>query len=137
MKMILSFVIFVLIAFVIIKTSTFGWRFRSKSFTDTEKENGQLSEKLKHHVYQLSHKIGDRSIFKYDKLDEALKYITEQFTSFGYPVEFQEYRVSDKTIKNIIVSKVGTQQPQEVIIIGAHYDTCSNPGADDNASAVA
>lgn len=101
------------------------------------KEDVQLTGRLKHHVYKLAHEIGDRSIFNYDKLAEAADYITQELESFGYDVEFQEYTTSDLIVKNIITTKIGEEKPEEIIIVGAHYDTCFNPGADDNGSAVA
>jgi len=126
-------VLFIIIA----KTSTFGWRFWSKSFTDTEKENTQLMERLKQHVYTLAHQIGNRNVFKYEALEEAAKYISKEFESFGYKVEFQDYSVYGKKTSNIIATKKGGEKSEEIIIIGAHYDTRYSPGADDNASGVA
>ncbi|MBU4376222.1 MAG: M28 family peptidase [Candidatus Omnitrophica bacterium] len=73
----------------------------------------------------------------YERLEEAAEYITKDFKSIGYDVEFQEYDLMNKRVKNIIAIKIGTQRPDEIVIVGAHYDTCFNPGADDNASAVA
>lgn len=101
------------------------------------KKPEQLAKALEAHVYHLSEEIGDRSLFNYRALQKAEEYITEQFRSFGYDIEFQEYTISDKPTKNIIALKEGAKNPEEIIIIGAHYDTCFNPGADDNASAVA
>jgi len=103
---------------------------------DTKTENTQLAKELKHHVYKLAHEIGDRSIFQYEKLKQAERYIADQFSSLGYTVELQKYSVLDKTVINIIATKTGLYRPKEIIIVGAHYDTCYNPGADDNASAV-
>ncbi len=103
---------------------------------NTEKGNVQLVERLKDHVYKLAHEIGDRSVFEYEKLKEAEGYITKQFTSFGYKIEFQSYNLYDKTVRNIIAIKKGITKPEEIIILGAHYDSCFNPGADDNASGV-
>lgn len=137
MRRILRAILIILIAFVAIKNSTIGWRFWSKSFTLTEGENVQLAEQLKRHVYKLAHEIGDRSVYEYKKLEETAEYITEMFRSFGYDVEFQDYSILNKTFKNIIVTKIGARKPEEIIIVGAHYDTCFNPGADDNGSAVA
>jgi len=94
-------------------------------------------ENLKSHVWNLAHEIGDRSLFKYEALQKASCYITDAFISIGYDVEFQTYNTSGKTVKNIIATKIGVERPKEVIIVGAHYDTCFNPGADDNASSVA
>jgi len=99
-----------------------------------------LAEKFKRHVYKLSHEIGDRSHEKYDKLDEAARYITKEFESFGYEVEFQAYSAREKVFRNIIVTKPGTpgsEKADEILVLGAHYDTYGNPGADDNASGVA
>jgi Zn-dependent M28 family amino/carboxypeptidase len=39
---------------------------------------------------------------------------------------------------NLIVERRGNSRPDEIVILGAHYDTVeTTPGADDNASAVA
>ncbi|MBM3251382.1 MAG: M28 family peptidase [Candidatus Omnitrophica bacterium] len=133
----LRLIIFALVVFIIFKITTFGWRSSGKSFLSFAEENVQLVEKLKQHVYKLSQEIGDRSVFKYDKLQEAAKYITQEFKSFGYDVEFQEYSFSNLPSKNIIATKIGGGKLEEIIILGAHYDTCFNPGANDNASAVA
>jgi Zn-dependent M28 family amino/carboxypeptidase len=96
-----------------------------------------LAERLKKHVYKLSHEIGDRNIFKYDKLNEAAGYITGELASFGYKLEFQEYSARNRMFRNIIAVKEGAKKPDEIIVLGAHYDTRKNPGADDNASGVA
>lgn len=137
MKRVLRIIIIALIGFIILKTSTYGWRLRSKPFINTKGENPQLVNILKSHVYKLAHEIGERSVFRYDNLEESARYITEGFESFGYDVEFQNYNLLDRAVKNIIATKLGIHRPEEIIIIGAHYDTCFNPGADDNASAVA
>ncbi|OQX78855.1 MAG: hypothetical protein B6D56_08180 [Candidatus Omnitrophica bacterium 4484_70.1] len=102
-----------------------------------EVEIGKLEENLYRHVYKLAGKIGDRNIFNNDKLEEGAEYIKEQFLSFGYNVKFQDYNVGNKQVKNIIVNKRGERQPQEVIVVGAHYDTCFNPGGDNNGSGIA
>jgi Zn-dependent M28 family amino/carboxypeptidase len=52
-------------------------------------------------------------------------------------VEFQEYLLMERLVKNIIAQKPGNKKSAEIIVVGAHYDTCFNPGADDNASGVA
>ncbi|MBI5150351.1 MAG: M28 family peptidase [Candidatus Omnitrophica bacterium] len=54
----------------------------------------------------------------------------------GYNPEEWVYDIDGKTYRNIVV---GTNKSftGEHIIIGAHYDSCFNPGADDNASGIA
>ncbi len=45
--------------------------------------------------------------------------------------------IGDKAT-NLIVEQPGTQRVDEIVLLGAHYDTVfTTPGADDNASAVA
>lgn len=137
MERVVRLIIFVLLVFIILKASTFGWCFWRKAAFYPEKSDSQLAQRLKQHVDTLSQQIGERSVFRYEALNEAAQYITEEFISFGYKVKFQEYKVYDKVVKNIIVEKTGTQNAKETIIVGAHYDTCFNPGADDNASGIA
>ena len=38
---------------------------------------------------------------------------------------------------NVVATKAGKVRPGDVYILGAHYDSVNNPGADDNASGVA
>ena len=77
-----------------------------------------------------------------DTLQQAEDYITRTLEDAGYGVCFQEFRNGGTAYRNIIAERKGTQPGR--YIIGAHYDACepdgegeSNPGADDNASAVA
>ncbi len=137
MKKILRLVIIGALTVAIVKSSNFGFRIWSKSFVQPSNVNAELSERLKSHVYELSEKIGERSVFKYEQLNQARDYIVRQLESFGYGAEFQTYTVYGKESKNIIAVKRGRERPGEIIIVGAHYDSCSNPGADDNASGVA
>ncbi len=97
-----------------------------------------LETNLMRHVICLSEEIGERNVFQYQKLEEAAEYILKQFESFGYAPETQDYRLDGKDLRNLIATKKGTKEPDEIIVVGAHYDTVyGSPGADDNASAVA
>lgn len=118
------------------KSTTFGWRLFNQSYKPTAKDK-ELVERLKSHVYKLSEEIGDRSVFNYNKLKSSADYITTQFKNLGLDVQFQEYFLYNKATRNIIATKKGKADTNKTIIIGAHYDTCFNPGADDNASSVA
>ena len=77
-----------------------------------------------------------------ETLQLAEDYITRTLTEAGYEVRFQEFRNGGTAYRNIIAERRGTEAGRYVI--GAHYDACepedgdaTNPGADDNASAVA
>ena len=43
----------------------------------------------------------------------------------------------DPPVINVVGVKPGTTYPENAYLVGAHYDSVSNPGADDNASGVA
>ena len=133
----LRMVLLILIIFIILKMTTFGWQFFPLPTGELLLKDKSLPSRLKSHVIELSRNIGERSVFKYSQLKETAGYITQQFQDLGLKVEFQEYTLLGKPVKNIIAKKTGKARPNEIIIIGAHYDTCFNPGANDNASAIA
>jgi Zn-dependent M28 family amino/carboxypeptidase len=124
-------------SFIIVKATTFGCAMLNKSPLISWEGNIESANRLKSHVHRIASEIGERSIFKYDKLEEAADYIVGQFTAFGYEVEFQEYLLENKKSRNIIAIKRGKSLADQIVIVGAHYDSCFNPGADDNASGVA
>ena len=71
-----------------------------------------------------------------DSLQKAADYILQRFRDHGLRPEFQEFQVGGNRYVNIVAS-AGPQDGAR-LIVGAHYDVCgSQPGADDNASAVA
>lgn len=138
MSRFLCLVIYALIIFIILfKTTVFGWRASGRAFMNNSQDNPQLEERLRSHVYQLAHEIGDRSVFKYNKLKEAANYISGQFKSYGWEPEFQDFIVYNQMVSNVVAAKSAEEHAAGIIIVGAHYDTCSNPGADDNASGIA
>lgn len=67
----------------------------------------------------------------------ARENIVVTFESFGLSVERDEFVYAAQTYQNIIATKPGRLYPDQVIVIGAHYDSVSNPGADDDGSGVA
>jgi len=69
--------------------------------------------------------------------DLARENIVSLFTSFGLLVTSQPFDYAGATYYNIVGTRVGTVRPDEIYIVGAHYDSVGNPGADDNASGVA
>ncbi len=73
--------------------------------------------------------------------DLARQNIVATFESFGLDVELQhfQYYVDGQYIDcyNVIATQIGTKYPNFCYLIGAHYDSVFNPGADDNASGVA
>ncbi|TGE23618.1 M28 family peptidase [Hymenobacter metallicola] len=69
-------------------------------------------------------------------LNKAADYIKSELEKLDCRVEEQPFRVDGQSYRNIIAS-FGPPEAER-IIVGAHYDVCGEqPGADDNASAVA
>ncbi|MCK6619982.1 MAG: M20/M25/M40 family metallo-hydrolase [Calditrichaceae bacterium] len=70
--------------------------------------------------------------------DLAADYIFQILNSYGLPTYNQPY---DSSGRNVYSVQMGTDYPEEIFIIGAHYDDKPAqppaPGADDNASGVA
>jgi len=58
-------------------------------------------------------------------------------TNYGVNVTLDDFLYSGKTYYNVVGEILGTTRPQDVYIIGAHFDSVNNPGADDNASGTA
>ncbi len=71
-----------------------------------------------------------------ESLERVCRYLIGEFEKYGLePVE-QKFTVQGSEYKNIIGSY--NSHKQRRMIVGAHYDVCGDqPGADDNASAVA
>lgn len=119
----------------------------------TEKEK-ELSSTLQKHVRKLAEEIGERNLEHYEGLEKSVAYINNEFSSYGYTTEIQEYQAPEgflgrnwkdipyhkQIYKNIIAELPGITKPEEIIVIGAHYDSVPLNGcnaANDNASGVA
>lgn len=67
-----------------------------------------------------------------DRVDRELREAT------GRPTRWQTFRVNDVDCSNIVVELPGTRLPDEIVVVGAHYDTAEGtPGANDNGSGTA
>jgi len=98
----------------------------------------KLQEELEEHVRYLAGKIGERNYQSYHNLQRTISYICEYWARVGYQVQAQHYEVDGRQFTNLWVEIEGSTRPQEIVVVGAHYDSVvGTPGADDNASAVA
>ncbi len=97
-----------------------------------------LRRGLERHVVALARDIGVRSDETYANVERAAAYVEDVLTGLGYHVVSQEFRAGGRTYRNLEATLPGRERPQEVVVLGAHYDTAEDaPGADDNASGVA
>src|SRR3954462_1605741 len=105
-------------------------------------EEAELSARLRRHVDMLASVIGDRNLtHSPKKLDLAADYIDADLKKLGLQTGAQSYRVGDKLVRNLDAGIPGTQLPDEIVLIGSHYDSVAIPdkcpAANDNASGVA
>lgn len=98
----------------------------------------QKSAEVMHEIVEmLATEIGERHHDEPVAYQQAADFILSVFKQNGltpYPEIFgdrEQYR-------NIVAEHYGSEMPEQVIVVGAHYDTVwMTPGADDNASGVA
>lgn len=101
-------------------------------------EQAAYRDELSGHVQELAGSIGPRNDLHPGSLDAAAVYIEKELRRAGYTPEEQRYRVGDAEYVNIVATLPGQARADEIVVVGAHYDTVANtPGADDNASGVA
>lgn len=100
-----------------------------------------LAQSLRADVEFLAARIGERNYTRPDALDQSVAFLNERFTSLGYDVVVEDFvvdSVAGVVFKNLVVEKRGVKRPDEIVLIGAHYDTApGTPGANDNGTGVA
>ncbi len=97
-----------------------------------------LAKSLRDDVLWLATQIGERNVQQYEGLSKAAWYIERSFADCGYTVERDKYHVRGRECWNVIAERPGRTHPEEILVIGAHYDSVmGSPGANDNASGVA
>jgi len=110
-----------------------------KSYNDmlpplTEIEKS-YSDQLKHDLKKLGNDIGERNLFIPNKLNEAATFLETSFTEAGYKAKRQTFKVLRENESNIEVEIKGVSKPEEIVLVGAHYDSIQgSPGANDNGS---
>ena len=131
------------------KTKMPGKSFSGELPPLTEEEI-EISRRLRVHVGVLGGEIGERNIWTPEALKAAAAYVEQSLSDLGYASERQEYELSVSTfnapatetgltrVANIDATRRGTIKDDEIIVVGAHYDSVrGSPGANDNATGVA
>src|SRR5205085_8730729 len=71
-------------------------------------------------------------------LAEAADFVERSLADAGYEVRSQRYSVGKTECRNLEVEIRGTSAPDEIVVVGAHYDSVVGaPGANDNGSGTA
>ncbi len=136
----------------------------SEEFKELNKEEHTILQNLKKHIGFLAGTLSERNMFVLKNLESAAAYIDKSFRAQGYKVSSHGYLLqkgfSRQTIvmdfirgispsnfpsgskehvaRNIEVEVPGDVYRDEIILVGAHYDSVvGSPGANDNATGTA
>ena len=95
--------------------------------------------RLEADVRVLSERYRGRSAWDREVLNAAGMWVARRFESMGYAVVLEAVPNGDGSEGfNVVAELRGTGAPDEIVVVGAHYDAeVKTPGADDNASGVA
>ncbi len=97
-----------------------------------------LAEELKATVTELAVGIGQRHVFRPAGLRDAEVFLGGELARLGYKVRRQAYTAAGVECANLDVEIRGTRRPEEIVVVGAHYDSIGDsPAANDNGSGVA
>ncbi len=103
----------------------------------TAEETG-IGDRLSGHVQVLAGSIGERNLWHYSALQAAADYIEDTLVQLGYRPTDEPFESRGKSVRNIIAEKPGNSIAEEIVLVGAHYDSViGSPGANDNGSGVA
>ena len=97
-----------------------------------------LEARLMPHVRMLGGTIGKRYLARPNERRAAAEYIRKTWTDQGFTARTEAFQVDGRPCENLIIELRGVGRSQEIVLIGAHYDTApGTPGANDNGSGVA
>lgn len=136
--MILSVILSILIGWVYFAMIWMpGDSYRGSMPPLTEQETA-LQTALQKDVKKLSGEIGEHNYSEYKNLVAAANFLDASLTASGYKVQRQEYQVNNQVFHNLEIETKGTNRSDEIVIIGAHYDSVfASPGANDNSTGAA
>jgi len=98
----------------------------------------EIEGRLQGHVRALAADIGERNVFRPDRLERAQAFLKTTLTDLGLHVEPQCFESRGVSVCNLEVEQRGRSRPDEIVVLGAHYDSViGSPGANDNATGVA
>ena len=101
-------------------------------------EHERSIDALRRDVDFLAIQIGPRNLYHYAALAQCADFCERSFYDMGCTPFLQGYNARNRVFRNIGAEIEGSTRRDEVVVVGAHYDTHKNsPGANDNASAIA
>lgn len=99
-------------------------------------EEEAVRDNLRQHVMAIGSR--EHNLMHPAELEAAARYIEQALAGFGHRVDTQRIEAAMGEVRNIEVEIGGAARAQEIVLIGAHYDSVFGaPGANDNGSGVA
>ena len=99
-------------------------------------EEKLLADRLSRHVGAIASR--EHNFMHPVALEDAARYIETAFEEMGYRIETQRIPRDGSEVRNIQVELPGSALAQEIVVVGAHYDSVVGAvGANDNGSGVA
>ena len=98
----------------------------------------KLETRLREHVTKLASEIGARHVYLPAALEKTARYIERTFREAGLEPLRETFEADEAPVSNIVVTIEGATVPDEIVVVGAHYDSVPGcPAANDNGSGVA
>lgn len=100
-------------------------------------EQRAIAAELRRDVTALA-SLGARSTVFPEALHAGAAHVARELEAAGYRVTRQGFEADGIACENVEAELRGGSKPEEIVVIGAHYDSVDEgPGADDNASGTA
>jgi Zn-dependent M28 family amino/carboxypeptidase len=98
-----------------------------------------VTAELRRHIVHLADEIGERNIQSRPReLALAAEYIRGEFADSGFTCTEHAYQIGEANCRNLAVEIPGSTRADEIVVIGAHYDSVvGSPAANDNGSGIA
>jgi Zn-dependent M28 family amino/carboxypeptidase len=96
-----------------------------------------LRAELERDLEMLAVMIGERNVWTAGSLERSADFIVESFESTGLTARRLPYEMQKRTCENLEVEIPGGRRPDEIVVVGGHYDTVPDcAGANDNGTGV-
>jgi len=130
--------------FLLVVTASVWWmtgmpgRSHSGAPSPLSAAESELQVRLERHVRVLAGEIGERNVFRAEALAYSARYLEERLRESGHTVTREGFTAASVDVHNLVVERRGTTRPEELVVVGAHYDSVmGSPGANDNATGAA
>ncbi|MCE9555168.1 MAG: M28 family peptidase [Planctomycetes bacterium] len=113
-----------------------GQSFRG-SLPELTAEQLQVRDRLRGDLHHLAGEIGERNLAHSEAYARATQFLEDRMSAAGHKVRRQVIQVKGRPCVNLEVEIPGGARAEEIVVIGAHYDSAQGTaGANDNGTGV-